>query len=149
MGDTTLAKICNQIANDEARHEEGYKTFMDNIFEIDPQGATIAFGDMMKTMVAMPARLMEDGQTPDLFEKFTTVAQQLKVYTTLDYAEIIDHLMERWKIAALDGLKGAAAKAQDYLGGLADRYRKLFGRVEKRLAASTPVQFSWLQTQNQ
>ena len=147
QGDPTLAKICNQIANDEARHEEGYKSFMDRIFEIDPLGAIVAFGDVMKKMVVMPARLMDDGETEDLYDKFMTVAQKLKVYTTIDYADIIDHLMNRWKISALSGLSGDAAKAQDFLGGLSDRYRKLAGRVEKRLANEVPVQFSWLKTQ--
>lgn len=146
QGDPSLAKICNQIANDEARHEEAYKTFMDKIFEIDAERALLAFRDMMKTIIAMPARLIDDGVDPHIYEKFTDVAQKLKVYTTLDYASIIDHLTERWNIADLGGLSDEAAKAQDYLAGLADRYRRLAERVEKRLSAQPMPKFSWLET---
>lgn len=143
-GDAALAKICNQIANDEARHEEAYKRFMDKIFEVDPARAILAFRAMMKTMVKMPAAQMTDGQDPDIYEKFTNVAQKLGVYTSRDYAEIIDHLVARWKIQTLEGVSGEAARAQDYLSGLGDRYRKLATRVEKRLAKEPPAAFSWI-----
>ena len=145
QGDPSLAKICSQIASDEARHEEAYKTFMDKIFEVDPERAILAFGDMMKGMIAMPARLMDDGQDPQIYEKFMNVAQKLKVYTTLDYASIIDHLVARWKIADLGGLSGEAAKAQEYLGRIADRYRRLAERLEARLADLPLPKFSWLE----
>lgn len=143
-GDAALAKICSQIANDEARHEEAYKRFMDKIFEVDPARALLAFQNMMKTTVKMPAARMTDGEDPDIYEKFTNVAQKLGVYTSRDYADIIDHLVARWNIQRLEGVSGEAARAQDYLGGLADRYRKLANRVEKRLAKEPPAAFSWI-----
>ena len=144
QGEAILEKICHQIANDEARHEEAYKTFMDKIFEVDPNGAILAFRKMMKTMITMPARLMEDGKTPDIFEKFKTVAQRIKVYTTLDYAEILDHLVARWKVCDMPGLSGEAARAQDFLGGLSNRYRRLAERFEKHIADQPPLTFSWV-----
>lgn len=143
-GETALAGICNTIANDEARHEEAYKRFMDKIFEIDPHRAILAFQNMMKTMVKMPAARMTDGEDPHIFDKFTTVAQKLGVYTSRDYADIIEHLVSRWKIGTLAGLEGEGARAQDYLGGLGERYRKLADRVEKRLAKEPPAGFSWI-----
>lgn len=144
QGDDDLSNICGQIASDEARHEEAYKTFIDYIFEADPQGAILAFRDMMKTMVTMPGRKMDDGETPDLFDKFATVAQKMGVYTSIDYAEIIDHLVERWKIADLPNLSDEAARAQDYLAALGDRYRRLAARVERNLAERDPVHFAWI-----
>jgi acyl-[acyl-carrier-protein] desaturase len=42
-GDDVLAKMCKTIAGDEARHEKAYKSFMSEIFQIDPNGAMLAF----------------------------------------------------------------------------------------------------------
>jgi acyl-[acyl-carrier-protein] desaturase len=36
-GDSVLSKICKQIAGDEARHENAYKSFMTEIFKKDPK----------------------------------------------------------------------------------------------------------------
>lgn len=144
QGDAGLAKICNQIANDEARHEEAYKRFMDKIFEIDTANAMLCFRDMMKGMVAMPAENMDDGQDFNLYDKFAAVAQRIGVYTAKDYADIIDNLVARWKLTTIEGLSGEAAQAQDYLCGLADRYRKLADRFEKRAKNQPPMAFSWL-----
>jgi acyl-[acyl-carrier-protein] desaturase len=143
-GLSSLTKMCVVIAGDEARHEEGYKRFMDKIFELDPEGALDAFYQMMKRTIQMPARLMEDGVDPNLFRNFERVAQRIGVYTAQDYTTIIDHLVKRWKIADLKGLSGEAAKAQDYLGGLAERYRKLAARMEEKVHASGPTPFAWI-----
>ena len=35
---------------------------MDGLFERDPNGAMIAFGDMMRKQIVMPAHLMNDGE---------------------------------------------------------------------------------------
>ena len=72
-GDETLGKICAMVTGDESRHEEAYKRFVGKIVEEDPAEAVLAFARMMKTTVAMPARLMEDGETPDLYDRFAAV----------------------------------------------------------------------------
>lgn len=50
-GDSRLARICATIAGDEARHERAYKGFVSAIFEEDPDGAMIAYADMLKQQV--------------------------------------------------------------------------------------------------
>jgi acyl-[acyl-carrier-protein] desaturase len=139
-GEDRLHKICGLIAGDEARHEKAYKLFMSKIFEIDPAGAVLAFAKMMKAKITMPAVLMDDGTSGNLFTKFSLVAQKTGVYTTSDYAEIIASLVQEWKIEQLGRLSDAAAKAQDYLCGLAARYLKLADRV----SVSGSEQFSWI-----
>ncbi len=143
-GDPTLGKICALVTGDESRHEEAYKRFVGKIFEEDPSEAVIAFAQVMKSTVMMPARLMADGETPDLYDRFAVVAQRIGVYTVRDYADIIDHLMALWNVAALAGLKGEAAKAQDYLGGLAQRYRGLAARAEAKTSGQPPTPFRWI-----
>jgi len=140
-GDTVLARICKTIAGDEARHEKAYKSFMSRIFEIDPNGAMLAFEKMMRKQIVMPAVLMgKGGNNPTLFDQFSAITQKIGVYTGWDYARIIEHLVKLWKIEAVTGLEGAAAKAQDYLSGLSDRYMRLADRMK------TPdeISLAWL-----
>ena len=62
-GNTKLAKMCGVIAADEARHAKAYKHFVSRIFELDPSEMMLAFEDMMKKKIVMPAHLMrESGQ---------------------------------------------------------------------------------------
>jgi acyl-[acyl-carrier-protein] desaturase len=139
-GEETLHTICGLIAGDEARHETAYKAFMGKIFEIDPCGALESFMSMMKRKIVMPAVGIHDGSDRQLFEKFSKVAQRLRVYTVKDYAEIIRDLVRHWRVDVLNGLSGVAAQAQDYLCGLADRYEKL----SERLTFGGRESFSWI-----
>jgi acyl-[acyl-carrier-protein] desaturase len=139
-GDNTLHRICGTIAGDEARHELAYKSFMTRIFEIDPTGAITAFATMMKRKIVMPAVLMRDQSDEDLYFRFSRVAQRTGVYTVKDYAEIIDSLVSHWDIEHIPGLSDLAAKAQDYLCGLAARYRVLAQRV----TLEGTDHFSWI-----
>lgn len=139
-GDAVLARICKTIAGDEARHEKAYKTFMAKIFEIDPNGALLAFEKMMKKQIAMPAIMMDTSPVDNLFTRFSAITQKLGIYTTFDYAAIIKHLTELWKIESLTGLNDVAARAQDYLSTLADRYR----RIAERMKEPETVKLAWL-----
>lgn len=140
-GDTVLGKICKQIAGDEARHEKAYKSFMSAIFEIDPNGAILAFEKLMRKNIVMPAVLMgKGGDNPSLFTEFSEVTQKVGIYTGWDYARIIEHLVKLWKVENLTGLNDAASKAQNYLVGLSDRYMRLADRMK----APEEVKLAWL-----
>lgn len=140
VGEERLHRICDRIAADEARHERAYKMFMGKVMELDPSGGVLAFARMMKTRIAMPAELMDDGGGRGLFAKFSRVTQKAGVYTAADYASIIAALVEEWGIAGLKGLSSEAVSAQEYLCGLPARYRKLAERV--RFSGSE--KFSWI-----
>ncbi len=140
-GDSNLSKICKTIAGDEARHEKAYKSFMSAVFEIDPNGALIAFEKMMRKQIVMPAVLMaEGGKKHNLFKEFSEITQKIGVYTTWDYASIIEHLVSLWKIETLTGLKDGVSKAQDYLSTLAVRYKK----IAERMKVPEDVTLHWL-----
>jgi acyl-[acyl-carrier-protein] desaturase len=140
-GEETLHRICGIIAGDEARHEKAYKLFMTKIFEIDPAGAILAFATMMKRKIVMPAVMIRDGISDSLFLRYSRVAQRTGVYTAMDYADIIDSLVKHWDIEHLPGLFDVSARSQDYLCGLAARYRALAERVT---ILPGPDQFSWI-----
>jgi acyl-[acyl-carrier-protein] desaturase len=147
-GEKNLAKICAQIAGDEGRHEKAYQLFSEEILKRDPDGLMMVFGDMMRGQISMPAEEMTDGVNPNLYNDFSDVAQACGVYTAIDYADIIQHLVQRWDIEHLEGL--SSEKERDYICRLPDRYRKLAERSMNKKKKATedapapPKPFSWI-----
>lgn len=141
-----LARICGTIASDEKRHENAYVKIVEKLLEVDPTGAMIAVADMMRKKITMPAHLMHDGEDPSLFEHFSAVAQRLGVYTANDYADIVEYLVERWRLEKMEGLTNDGNRAQDFVCGLAPRIRKLQERADERARKMEPrgVKFSWI-----
>jgi acyl-[acyl-carrier-protein] desaturase len=144
-GEFVLGKICNVIAGDEARHEEAYKCFAAEIFKLDPAGAIQAFDAMLTETIVMPARQMSDGGKVDVFASFSMVAQRLGVYTFTDYIDIIEHLIELWKIPHLTGLSGEAAEAQARVCRLPQYYRRRSAWMDKKVITQPAQPFRWLQ----
>jgi acyl-[acyl-carrier-protein] desaturase len=142
-GNDILAKICGVIAADEARHAKAYTAFIEKIFEVDPSEMLLAFSDMMKKKIVMPAHNLRELGTKigDTFTHFSEAAQRLNVYTSEDYVQILEKLLVDWDISNITGLTGEAAKAQDYVMNLPDRLRRIIGRfpVSKKEYA-----FSWI-----
>ncbi|MED6209215.1 Stearoyl-[acyl-carrier-protein] 9-desaturase 6, chloroplastic [Stylosanthes scabra] len=97
-GDPTLSRICGTIAADEKRHENAYEKIVEKLLEVDPTVTLVAISNMMRKGITMPAHLMQDGRDPHLFDHFSAVAQRLGVYTVADYADILEFLIERWKL---------------------------------------------------
>jgi acyl-[acyl-carrier-protein] desaturase len=143
QGDKNLSKICQKIAGDESRHEAFYTKMMGKVMEVDPAGGILAFRHMIRSLIAMPGRLMYDGHDPDLFDHFAVVAQKSMVYTIYDYASIMKHLVETWDIASRQ-VSGKAAKAQDYLCKQGERYSSLAEAVTEHLESQPKRKFSWI-----
>lgn len=147
-GDSKLRKICAQIAGDEGRHEKAYQTFCEEILKRDPDGLIMTFGDMMRGQIVMPAELMTDGKQQTLYDDFSAVAQNLGVYTAIDYADIIKHLVQRWDLENIEGLSSEAEKEREYICKLPERYRKLAERSmnkKKKVNEEDPKRsFSWI-----
>jgi len=148
-GDKNLQKICGKIAGDEGRHEKAYQLFCEEIIKRDPDGLIEVFGDMMRGQIVMPAEEMTDGINPNLYDDFSEIATRLGVYTALDYADIIQHLVDRWDLENLEGLKPETEKERDYLCRLPTRYRKLAERAMNKKKKITedviePKAFSWI-----
>lgn len=147
-----LQTVCGVIAADESRHEIAYTKIVDELFVRDPDGAMLAFADMMRKQIVMPAHMMNDNEHGpkndgrSLFADFSDVAQRLGVYTAKDYADIMRHLVRRWEIEGRSGLSGEAAKAQEYLMKLPDRIDRLSERAMARKMKGEPArgQFSWV-----
>ena len=143
QGNEDLARICQRIAGDEARHEAFYTRMMGAVMEQDPEGGLTAFGTLLRKVVAMPGRLMFDGKDPDLFDHFSVVAQRLGVYTVADYVSITRHLVDTWDVGARS-VTGKAARSQEFLCKHAERIESQAERAAERLAAEPRYPFSWI-----
>lgn len=143
-GNNQLSKICGIIAADEARHAKAYRSFIQRIFEIDTSEMMLAFEDMMRKKIVMPAHfLRQQGEKiGTTFSHFSDAAQRLGVYTTIDYTDILESLIKEWDIGNMRSLTDAAERARDYLMGLPDRFR----RVAERTTIKSPLEyeFNWI-----
>ncbi|MGN8072668.1 acyl-ACP desaturase [Mucilaginibacter sp. SG564] len=142
-GDTLLSKMCGTIAGDEARHAKAYKYFIEKIFEVDPSEAMIAFEDMMRKKIVMPAHFLREvglkvGQT---FGHFTDAAQRLGIYTAIDYVDILKELIEDWHIESTIDLNEAGEKARDYIMNLPSRLLRVAERMKNPMLE---YKFSWI-----
>ena len=144
-GDDLLAKICGNVASDEARHANAYKSFVSRIFEIDPNQMMIAFEEMMRKKIVMPAHfLREKGLSKgESFRHFSEAAQRLGVYTATDYINILLSLIGEWKIDALRNLTETGERARDYVMMLPSRLSKLAERISPQASS---YKFSWIHT---
>lgn len=142
-GDTLLSKMCGVIASDEARHAKAYIDFIGKIFEVDANEAMIAFEDMMRKKIVMPAHFLREmglmmGQT---YGHFTDAAQRLGIYTAVDYVDIMKQLLVDWQVESRKDLNEAGERARDYLVKLPDRLLKVAERMNN---PGLEYKFSWI-----
>ena len=131
-GNTLLGKMCTIIAGDEMRHHLAYREFVKTILGEDPSGMVLAFADMMKKKIVMPAHFLREsgGNAGTAFELFSNCAQRLGVYTAQDYVDILRKLNAYWAIDKVRSLNEEAEKARDYLVSLPDRLERISQRMK-------------------
>ncbi|NET31296.1 MAG: acyl-ACP desaturase [Cyanothece sp. SIO1E1] len=142
-GNQRLGNMCRIIAGDEMRHYLAYREFVKLIFEYDPSQMMLAFADMMKRKIVMPAHFIrESGQKiSEAFVNFSDAAQRMGVYTSLDYVDIMKKLTAYWDIEHLSSLTEEAEKARDYVMNLPARLMRV---AERLMVPETPVQMQWV-----
>jgi acyl-[acyl-carrier-protein] desaturase len=142
-GNSNLSRMCAQIAADELRHAKAYKAFVSEIFKLDPSEMMLAFADMMKKKIVMPAHFLREmnGAKSSLFDHFSDAAQRIGVYTTMDYTTIMRGLIQDWELEGIRGLNDQAEKARDYVISLPARLERLAERVK---VPELAYPFSWI-----
>lgn len=143
-GVKSLGKMCQIIAGDEMRHHLAYREFVKQILEFDASEMVLAFQDMMKKTIKMPAMFVREsgGTIGSAFDHFSESAQRLGVYTSKDYIDILDILLNHWEIGNLTDLTSDAEKARDYLMRLPDRMLRV---AERMVVPQEPVKFKWVE----
>jgi acyl-[acyl-carrier-protein] desaturase len=148
FGDDMLYKICTSIAHDEARHEVAYTEIVDELFKLDPDGTMVSFANMMRNGIVMPSYLVSDdiheeknnGRT--LFADYASVAEESGIYTTRDYADILEFLIKRWNIENIHVISHDACISREYLINHLNRIRKLDENKKKKFKKN--LVFSWI-----
>jgi acyl-[acyl-carrier-protein] desaturase len=143
-GNTLLGKMCTIIAGDEMRHHLAYREFVKTILGQDPNGMILAFADMMKKKIVMPAHFLREsgGEISTAFELFSNCAQRLGVYTAQDYIDILKKLNDYWDIGSIGQLSAQAEKARDYLMKLPDRLQRI---SERMVFEQDQYKFKWVE----
>lgn len=143
-GNKQLSKMCNIIAGDEMRHHHAYCEFVERIFTVDPNQMMMAFQQMMKLKITMPAHFLREsgGKIGSAFEEFSNTAQRLGVYTSRDYIDILEKLIIRWEIDKINNLSDEAEKARDYLMKLPSRLSRLSERMK---VPENSYHFKWVE----
>ncbi|MBT8320033.1 MAG: acyl-ACP desaturase [Eudoraea sp.] len=143
-GNNLLAKMCQIIAGDEMRHHLAYKEFVKAILEYDPNGMVLAFAEMMKKKIVMPAHFLREsgGTIGAAFENFSICAQRLGVYTSEDYIDILSKLLASWEIDGLRSLSDEANRARDYLMKLPERLERIASRMS---IPNDQYHFNWVE----
>ena len=131
------------IAGDEMRHHIAYTDFVKQIFKIDASEMMLAFRDMMKYKIVMPALHLRHSNEAKgtLFDDFSAVAQRIGVYTGFDYVDIIKKLNTAWEIDKITNLTPEAEKARDWLMKLPERMYRITERI---IIPDTKFQFKWM-----
>lgn len=143
-GSKQLAKMCKIISGDEMRHHRAYSEFVERIFEVDPNQMMLAFQYMMKQKIVMPAHFLRESgdKISTAFEEFSNTAQRIGVYTSLDYVDILQKLIDRWDIGNIKTLSDEAEKARDYLMKLPSRMLRLADRIT---IPENSYEFKWVE----
>lgn len=143
-GNVLLGKMCTIIAGDEMRHHLAYREFVKTIMGEDPSGMMLAFADMMKKKIVMPAHFLREsgGTIGTAFENFSNCAQRLGVYTAQDYIDILKKLNAYWQIDSVRSLSDEAEKARDYLVKLPDRLQRISERIQH---PQDQYRFKWVE----
>ncbi|MEN8786732.1 MAG: acyl-ACP desaturase [Flavobacteriales bacterium] len=143
-GNKKLAKMCKMVAGDEMRHHTAYAEFVERIFAVDPSQMMLAFTDMMKKKITMPAHFLRESgmKMGAAFEEFSNTAQKIGVYTSLDYVDILDKLIKRWEIDKVTNLSDEAEKARDYLMKLPSRMLRI---AERMKLPESDYKFKWVE----
>jgi acyl-[acyl-carrier-protein] desaturase len=137
-----LSKICGLVAADEARHARAYMNFVNRIMDIDPNEMMLAFEDMMRKKIVMPAVCMRElGGNLNTFANFSDAATRLGVYTALDYIDILKTVIDEWKIENVRGLQENGEKARDYLMALPNRLTRI---AERAAMPKVEHKFDWI-----
>ncbi|MCV6631375.1 MAG: acyl-ACP desaturase [Flavobacteriaceae bacterium] len=143
FGNKRVAKMCRIIAGDEMRHHNAYAEFVQRIFDVDPNQMMLAFQDMMKRKITMPAHFLRESgnKISTAFEEFSNTAQRIGVYTATDYVEILEKLIKMWDIGNIRDLNEEGEKAREYLMKLPNRLHRLSDRLA---VPENSFEFKWV-----
>lgn len=131
-----LRRLLGHIAGDESRHHAFYRDIFKGLLRLDPNRA-------LNSLLKIMPSLQMPGHTIPEYEAMSRVVHRAGIYGPWQYMEIVEELLEYWKIGTMTGLDGAGQKAQEALMALPRRLKRFAERVDQRYKPRT-YRFSFL-----
>jgi acyl-[acyl-carrier-protein] desaturase len=125
-----LGEVLANVATEEARHFNFYRTIFEEILQRDPNEALVSASHILPS-IEMP------GHTMPGFREIADVIRRAGIYGPRDYLRIVQEQIRYWKIETLEGLNEAGRKAQEKIMGIPDRLRRIAEYIETRNKAKT------------
>jgi len=125
-----LQGILRQIASDEARHYSFYRQVFKRILDIHPIRALQAAKDMLPG-IDMPGKSIPN------FQKMADIVRRIGIYGPEDYKNIVQEVIDFWKIESLTGLSEEGRKAQEKIMQLPKRLEKVSEYIKSKTGKKT------------
>jgi acyl-[acyl-carrier-protein] desaturase len=121
----TLQGILSSIAADEARHYSFYRKVFKALLEIDVNRA-------LESAVAILPSIEMPGLTIPHFKEMADIVRRVGIYGPWDYRDIVEELIDFWKIEILTGLNDIGKRAQDKIMKISDRLKRAAEYIDQR-----------------
>lgn len=111
-------RVFAHIAGDESRHYQFYRALFGGILKRDPDRALTS---LLKVMLgfAMPGHAISG------YDDMSEVVRRAGIFCARQYREIVDELLEFWKIGSLSGLSAIARETQEKIMKVPSRLARM------------------------
>jgi acyl-[acyl-carrier-protein] desaturase len=125
-----LANVLAQVATEEARHFNFYRSIFEEILKRDPDQALESAAHILPS-IEMPGASMPG------FREIADVIRRSGIYGPRDYLRIVQEQIRYWNIETLKGLGELGKRAQEKILGIPERLQKIAEVIESRSKAKT------------
>ncbi|HXI21423.1 MAG TPA: acyl-ACP desaturase [Gemmatimonadales bacterium] len=125
-----LAEVLGNVATEEARHFQFYRTVFEEILQRDPDQALLSAVRILSS-IEMP------GHTMPGFREIADVIRRAGIYGPRDYLRIVQEQIRYWRIETLNGLNELGRRAQEKILEIPGRLQRIADHIETRSKAKT------------
>jgi acyl-[acyl-carrier-protein] desaturase len=125
-----IGTILKNVASEEARHYQFYRTIFKEVLARDPNRALVS------AAMVMPAIDMPGVSMPH-FRDLADVVRRIGIYGPRDYLAIVKEQIDFWRIGAIDGLNDIGRAAQEKIMGIPSRLERVAEAMESRTKRKT------------
>ena len=126
----TIGKVLANVASEEARHYQFYRTIFKEVLARGPNRALVSAAKIMPG-IDMPGINMPN------FREMADVVRRAGIYGPRDYLAIVKDAIRFWAIDKLEGLDEMGQKARDTIMAIPERLERVADLMETRSRAKT------------
>jgi acyl-[acyl-carrier-protein] desaturase len=121
----TIGEILKNVATEEARHFNFYRTVVKEVLARDPNRG------LQSASLVMPAIDMPGVSMPS-FQELADVVRRVGIYGLRDYIEIVKEQIKFWGIELMTGLDEVGRTAQEKIMAIPARLERIANAMEAR-----------------